>query len=392
MLAGIMLVAVTVRSVSWRIQGLHDASSFLDLGSAIARGDWATYFANGRAHQPVYAFLMAPKFALDLDLAAYTFVLHTLIACGTIYLIYSIARHLFGVAAGLLAALLLSTNLMVALWFPWITGDTPFHFFFALFVHAAVRAWERQTAATLIWFAGAALLCGLTRPEGFFVVTAGGSILLFRMLARRVAVLTAIMLILAALAAGAATLIVTLSVSRPIREAFFSNVHVAYPLYVSSRSVANSPEEEYDTYQYDDVIVERAERQPGFVSGNYALAMEGLRFIRDNPLTWTRMYAVRLVAIVFPSVFSPSWSVRNRVYSFTLAFVLVVGSLLACTFAGGRRFEAVGVTLLGLTIAFTVSLFQREMDYRVPVSMHVILSCPAPFGWLEAIRRLRSTR
>ena len=381
---------MAVRATSWRMQGMRDASSFLDLGSAIARGDWVAYFANGRSHQPVYAFLMAPPFAFDLNLEVYTFVLHTLIACGTIYLVYSLARHVLGVVPGLLAALILAINLMVALWFPWITGDTPFHFFFALFAHAAVRAWERQNAATLTWFAVAALLCGFTRPEGFFVVTVGGSLLLFRMSSARLAVSTSLILVAATLVAGAAALTGTLYASRPVREAFFSNVHVAYPLYVSSRSVTNSPEEEYLTYGYDDVVIARAGQQPGFVSANYALSMEGLRFIRENPVTWARMYVVRLSSIAFPSLFSPTWSVRNRIYSFALAFVLVVGSLLACVFAGRRRFEVVGVTLLGLTIAFTVSLFQREMDYRVPVSMHVILSCPAPFGWLAAFRRLRS--
>jgi len=99
------------------------------------------------------------------------------------------------------------------------------------------------------------------------------------------------------------------------------------------------------------------------------------------------MYVLRLMAVVFPSVFSPWWSVKNRIYSFSMSTVLVVGSLIGCLLAQTRRYQAVGLSLMGATIVLVVSLFQREVDQRVPLSMDVMLACVAPFGWLALFQR-----
>lgn len=346
----------------------------------IVQGNWSAYSSSNRPHQPVYALLLTPEYMFGLNPAAYTFVLHTLLACGTIYLVYAIARRLFGPVCGLSAAFLVAVNLMIALWFPWTSGDAPFHFFFALFALSAVTVWEEQRSRNVLVFLVCAVLCVLSRPEGLFVAAAACMVLAHRILRRYLPLWKIVALLLAAVVLCAATFTATLYRSKALREAFFSSMVVAYPLFISTRMSTNSPQEQIDAYNAMGVVMTNAARDPGLVSPRYALSMEGLRFIRGNPLRWTEMYVLRLMSVVFPSVFSPWWSVRNRVYSFSLSLVLVAGSVLGCASAQTRRYQAVGLSVMGLTIVLVVSLFQREVDERVPLSMDVMLSCVAPFG------------
>ena len=86
--------------------------------------------------------------------------------------------------------------------------------------------------------------------------------------------------------------------SRGVREAFFSSMHVAYPLFISTRMSTNSPQEQIDAYDALATVEAEASRDPHAVSPRYALSMEGLRFIRQNPFTWLRMYVLRLTSVV----------------------------------------------------------------------------------------------
>jgi hypothetical protein len=392
-LLSIMLLGVAIRSASWWIQGFKgsDQSEFESMARSLVQGNWSAYLADSRAHQPVYALLLAPKYLLNLDLAAYTFVLQSLLACGTIFFVWRIARSLFGTVCGLMSALLIAVDLMIAFWFPWITGDAPFHFFLALFALTSVKVWEQHHLNNVLAFALCGVLCILSRPEGLFVAAVACATLTHGILSRYLPLWKIIVLILAGAGLCAGVIVATLYYDKPVRDAFFSNIHVANPLYISTRMSTNSPQEQTDAYNSMGTITEPARRRPGFVSGEYALSMEGLRFIKENPVRWFRMYLLRLASIVFPSVFSPWWSVRNRIYSFSTSFLLFFGSLIGCALATTRRLQAIGLTLIGLTIPIVVSLFQREVDYRVPLSMHVVLSCVAPVGWL-GVMQLFATR
>src|SRR5690242_13217522 len=96
LLAAILALAAAVRAASWWRRGFvgGDHAEFETMARLIASGDWAAYFSSTRPHQPVYALLLTPRYLLDLDLKAYVFALHLLLACGTVYLVYRIARGL----------------------------------------------------------------------------------------------------------------------------------------------------------------------------------------------------------------------------------------------------------------------------------------------------------
>jgi len=391
----VILLGMAIRAASWWSQGMKGGSDseFATMARLMVDGDWPTYFAQNRPHQPVYALLLAPQHMFGFELTTYVFVLHSLLACGTMYLVFRIAQFLFGPICGLLSALLVAVNLMIALWFPWMSGDVGFHFFLALFAFSAVKAWQSPNRRTLPAFATCAVLCLLSRPEGLFVAAVAGAVLVQRLLGRAISSSRFALLIVAAIVLCSTAIAAALYYNKPVRESVFSNIHVSYSLYISTRMSTNSPQEQAEAYSSFGPIVEAAQKRPDFVSPRYALSMEGLRFIREQPLTWGGMYVLRLTSIVFPSVYSPWWSAKNRLYSFTMSFVLVVGSLIGCFLAGAKRLEAIGLVLMGLTIALIISLFQREVDHRVPLSVDLLLACVAPFGWVgvfEALTKQRS--
>jgi hypothetical protein len=377
----------------WAHQGFKgDATStFESMSRFIAQGDWQQYLHSQRPHQPVYAILLFPLHVFNLDLSVYTFWLHQCLALGTIYIVYRTAKMIYGRTCGFFSAAFVSFNPMIAFWFSWISGDIPFHFFLAVFGLAAAWVWEHSDRKTLSLFIVAGVLCSLTRPEGVFVFYSGICLVAYQMLSKKMSPGKRIGII-----AGATCCLIGLCVSILIfniqaRQRILSNIHVAFPLFISSRITTNSPTEQQKVYDSMGVVTEAAKGRPGFVSPNYALAMDGLQFIKDHPLEYLKMYCLRLISIIVPSLFSPWWSLPHRLYDFALAFIMAFGAL-AATFLGGiERFRSFGLTLLGFTIAFSISLFQREMDHRVPISMFVLFSMVSPFGWMQLHRTLMTT-
>ncbi|MCX5828416.1 MAG: glycosyltransferase family 39 protein [Deltaproteobacteria bacterium] len=392
-LLSILLIGLAIRSFSWWYQGGYkgnDACEFETMAQTILQGNWGLYFKANRPHQPVYGLLLSPAYLLHIRLAVYVFVLHTMLSLGTIYLVYKTTREFLDPKCGKIAAFLVAVNLMMAYWFPWTSGDIPFHFFLAWFAFCTVSAWVNPRPASVFLFFVSGLICTLTRPEGFFVVVVAFLILLFRILSIRGLSLQKNALVLICLVFfGASTAAATLTYHKQVREAFFSNIHVAYALYISTRMSTNSPAEQSAAYDSRGHVIERAQSRPGFISPNYALSMEGMSFIREKPVTWLKMYFLRLTSIIFPSLYCPWCSVKNNIYSFTLSFILFAGSVLAVVLKSERRFQATGITIMGMTLAMAISLFQRELDYRVPLSIHILFSIVAPFGWFQLYSMIR---
>lgn len=387
-LVAIILLGVTLRVAAWKVRGLtaSDQAEFETMAQLIVVGDWTRYLMQNRSHQPVYALLLAPKYLFGVGLAPYVFALHTLLAAATIGLVYAIATRVFSSLVGLLAAFLVAADLMLALWFPFTSGDVAFHFFLALCALTAVAAIERPTVRSVTGFAAAALLCTMTRPEGLFVSAAAALVIANRLLDRRFTVRQFAGLTTGAAVLASAVFAATLYYSKPVREGLLSSMPVSYALFISTQMSTSSPQEQSAAYQALGAIIARATITSSGVSPRYALSIEGLRYIRAHPAKWTGMYVLRLTSIVFPSIYSPWWSVKNRLYSLTTSVVLVGGALLACWFAGRQRGEAVALSLMAAAIALVASLFQREMDNRVPIAMDVVLACVAPFGWLALAR------
>ena len=71
-----------------------------------------------------------------------------------------------------------------------------------------------------------------------------------------------------------------------------------------------------------------------------------------------------------------------------LSFILVIGSTMALFFRDSRRFLALTLILMAFTLALSISLFQREIDYRVPLSMFILFAMVAPYGWFKFYKYL----
>ena len=179
-------------------------------------------------------------------------------------------------------------------------------------------------------------------------------------------------------------LIGTLVMHKKSQEVFLSQFHISLAIYVSSKISTNSPEEQ--NVIYGATIprdIKKGRSQPNFVSDSFTLSMIGLNFIKENPFTWIKMYFSRLTANIFPSIYSSDWSMEHRIYNFSMAFTLVMGSIMALLFSDPRRFLAISLVLMVFTLALSMTLFQREIDYRVPLSMFILFSMVAPYGWFK---------
>jgi len=381
----ILFIGFILRTAAWCYLGFrgNDNSEFETLARLFAQGDWKAYFAMGRFHQPTTTLLLTPVYYFHLPLASYTFWLHQLLALGTIYLVYLIAKRSFGVYFGLISAFFIAINAMIIFWFPWITGDIPFHFFLALFGLGATSLFRDKKPINYGFFFLSGFLCLLTRPEGFFIFFTAVLIMLYIHFSKRLSPVKSICIIAGIILFLSSSLVSTLFLHQKSREFFFSSMHVAYSLYVSSKISTNSPQEQEQVYNSMGEVVEKTRNQPGFVSPNYALSMYGLNFIKEHPFTWLKMYVLRFTSVVFPSVFSPWWTVKHRIYDFSMSFILVIGSIVALFFNDSRRYLALILTLMAFTIPFMVSFFQREVDLRVQLSMFILFATIAPYGWYK---------
>jgi len=386
----ILLGGFLIRWVFWNIHTFKGdiSSTFESMARFIVQGNFVQYLNSQRPHQPIYPILLTPYYLFNLELSTYTFWLHQLLALATIYIVYQTANRLFGNICSLISAALISFNPMIAFWFSWISGDIPFHFFLALFSSALIYRLEIENWKSLLFFFVSGILCFLTRPEGLFVFIMGICLLAYQFLRRKLSLIISFIFIV-----GVSIFIFLLGLSSlyfdvNLRQKFFSNIHVAYPLFISSRLATNSPSEQQKVYSSMGEVTDAAKNNHNFISANYALSMAGLRFIKDHPLKWIKMYCLRFISIITPSIFSPWWSLPHRIYDFFTFLFFVIGSLTASFWGGPARFQSLSLTLMGFTIAFAISLFQREMDHRVPISMFVLFSTVSPYGWLMAYRKL----
>ena len=387
LLLTILFIGFILRTASWFYVGpqlLGDHNDYSQLSIYIVQGNWNEYFSAGRFYQPVYVLLLTPTYLFNLPQEAYIFFLHHLLSISTIYIVYLTAKRIFGVYYGLISAFFISINVMIIYWFSWVYADISFHFFLALLGLTAMNLFKDKKPINYAFFFFSGCLCMLTRPEGLFVFFIAILTLIYIHLAQKLPIRKALFIIAGIIFFLSSLLVSTLVFHKKSQEVFFSQMNISLALYVSSKISTNSPEEQYQTYGID-----RAEdwlkgrKQPDYVSDNYILSMHGLNFIKEHPFTWLKMYVSRFASNIFPSVFSPFWSIEHRIYNFSMAFILVIGSTMALFFRDSRRFLALTLVLMAFTLALSISLFQREIDYRVPLSMFILFAMVAPYGWFK---------
>mgnify|MGYP000389056762 CR=1 FL=1 len=389
----ILFIGFTLRTACWFYispQLLGDHNDYSQLSIYITQGKWDAYFSNGRFYQPVYVLLLTPIYLLNLSQELYIFFLHHFLSLTTIYIIYLIGKRIFGVYFGLISAFLISINVMMIFWFPWVMSDIAFHFFVALYALMSTNLYKSQIKVNYILFFVSGFLVTLTRPEGIFIFLSGILILIFIYLIKKLSIRNAIFLIVGIIFFLSSLLLTTLVYHKKTQETFLSQFHVSLAIYVSSKISSNSVEEQNQLYggmiQED---LRNARVKPDFVNDNYSLSMIGLKFIKENPLTWASMYASRFNANLFPSIYTPNWSLEHRIYNFSMAFILIFGGIMATLFSDSRRFLAATLVIFAFTLALSMTLFQRDMEYRVPLSIFILFSMTAPYGWFKFYEYLK---
>ena len=95
------------------------------------------------------------------------------------------------------------------------------------------------------------------------------------------------------------------------------------------------------------------------------------------------------MANLFPSIYTPNWSLEHRIYNFSMAFILIFGGIMATLFSDSRRFLAATLVIFAFTLALSMTLFQRDMEYRVPLSIFILFSMTAPYGWFKFYEYLK---
>ena len=388
----ILFIGFILRTASWFYVGpqlMGDHNDYSRLSIYIVQGNWNEYFSAGRFYQPVYVLLLTPTYLFNLPQEAYIFFLHHLLSISTIYIIYLIAKRIFGVYYGLISAFFISVNVMMIFWFSWVYSDTAFHFFVALLGLTATNLFKSQKPINYAFFFFSGFLCMLTRPEGVFIFFTAVLILVYIHLVQKLSIRKALFIVAGIIFFLSSLLVSTLVLHKKSQEVFLSQFHISLAIYVSSKISTNSPEEQELLYGVTiNEDMKKGRSQPDFISDSYTLSMIGLNFIKEHPFTWLKMYVSRFTANIFPSIYSPGWSIGHRIYNFSMAFTLVIGSIIALFFSDSRRFLALTLVIMAFSLALSMTLFQREIDYRVPLSMFILFAMTAPYGWFKFYKYL----
>jgi len=404
----IFSLAFIIRTVAWfyydpHLFGEYGRSDYHDLLNHASQSDWVNFFNDGRIYQPIYPLLWFPAFNSNFE-SLYIFTLHQIFSIGTIYFIYLTAKKIFGIYYGLIAAFLFAVNIEIIFWFSWAYADNAFYFFLALLGLVATNLFQERKLINYIVFILSSFLCFLTRPEGFFVFLAAIFVLIFIYFSQKFSIKKSIFIVIGLIFILSSALLSSIFLHKKTQSIFLSNFHIGMALYVSSNISSNSLEEQnylYNVKMGEDIIKYRKEKfnhfyscfrcrdDRGIIKDNFILASIGLEFVKEKPLTWLKMYVVRLGANLFPSLFSPNWSLVHQLYSFTFSFSIVIGGSLALFFQDPRRFLASALIFMAFVLILSINLFQREIDYRVPLSIHILFGIVAPYGWYKFYEYLK---
>lgn len=401
----ILLLTLALRAFAWfyfgtYLFGENGRSDFHDLLEYASQGDWNNVINDGRFYQPIYPLLWLPAFNSSFE-SLYLFTLHQIFSIGSVCLVYLTGKKIFGVYFGLIAALLLAINIEIIFWFSWAYADNAFYFFLALLAFTATNLFYERKLINYIYFILSSVLCFLTRPEGLFVVLTAIFILLFINLSQKLSLKKSFFIVVTLVLLFSSALLSSIFLNKKTQDVFLNNFHFGLALYVSSNISSNSPEEQnyiYSVKMDEDVKKYREKKfnnwnrcEDYYCSRDYILATIGLEFIKENPLQWLKMYSERLISNIFPAFFSPQWSLTHKLYNFFFSFCLVVGGCLALFYKDPRRFQALALTLMAIILILVINFFQREIDYRVPLSMHILFSVVAPYGWYKFFSNLKKS-
>lgn len=383
-IVGLAVAAIAIRlAYLWRVGGIVHG---VDSAEYIA---WARSFAGmaappstggGRAdfafHQ-LYPAVLSPMFWFGLPEQVYVILLHVALSTATVLLMFMAGRELGGFAHALLVGAVTAVYPSLLLWLPYLLSETLFFFCLGLFVLMFLRALTTTTSGRVLAFVCACGLMLFARPVAIVLVATASTILLWRILMRRLRATTAAAGITVGWLAAATVAVTVLATNPALYARFMYNPTIAQSLWLGTHlSTTDLP-----TVNKVMAAASRLSWPERAEGGRHAIA--------SDPAAYASMCVRRFVAFWFPSLFASTWSRVHRLVDALLATSLIGLTLFGFgRVAPERRMPAVAVALLAISLALLSAFTQIEPDgrYRVPAELLLLLT--APFAMTLPVFRL----
>lgn len=372
----VIVIAIALRALVWKAMGgplvRGDGASYVEWAQRLAAGD-ATGFQDYPLHQ-LYPLLLAPAYRFGLPFGLYTLVLHLALSLGTIACLYYVARRFASRRAALLAAAIAACYPGLLLWFPFVLSETPFFFFFSIFLASLTNLASSSTARrrarpiALFWVTSCLML--FARPVSVAALAVGIPVVAGAHLSDAFGPRRGRSIVAAGVAVVLIAAIGFFSVDTPLRAAVLRYPTVAQSLWLSTRFSASS------TAEFTTVVREQqliSDRFGGNVVQFYEFKVrDATAFIGAHPVTYVGLAARRFTSYWFPSFFSDGWSTSHRIFDLLGSAALYIFTVVGLY---GRR-ERVPWTLLAVALALGLltSFSQIDTDgrYRVPAELALI--------------------
>lgn len=359
--------------------GEYDVDRYLWICEAMWKGDWAE-IAQYRPTQLFYPLLLSPVALWKWDVGSYIFILHQFLAAGTLYFVFRASEILFGRGVAFFSALLVALNWRMVGWFSWLYTETVYYFAIAFLSYASLRLWRERNCFNGVLYFLAVVIAFFVKPESIAAISASLFLLVFFYWERKCgfgkAVLSSLLVVvLFALCCGS-----SLFVSTKLQDKVLTHIHVAHGLYLSTRATANGngveQENAFNALRAFNVAID-----PGNLQRYRNMSLDGLKFIRENPVRYFTMFLKRSVAILFPALyFDFSWA--SRIADALLSCVLVFGALGIFWAEHPEGRYAKGLVGIGLCMLALVGIYLADGDTRFRLPIYLVFSILAPYGWL----------
>lgn len=393
-----MLFGVVLRLFYWRSKsglfirdGIQDLDGYWITGWELLQGFWPP--SNMRVTQLFYPVLLMPHHLFPIDLEAYILGLHLWLAVGAILFAYLIGKHFHSREYGALVAGFVAIYPSQFQWFNWLLTETTYYFTCLWFAFASVKVWERRNFFRWSFFLIALVSLLLTKPEAIAPIWASLIVLYFAILVKRKPARSVVFQVLGFHLVVLSLVVTTLSLSAPIRKAFFSHMHVAWGLWLGTRVGANVQGFEqaraiseaheltkppaWDAARTRTDEEQLLERKAAFEK----MSLVGLETFKESPLRTLELYMERVTGFMFPGIFWTSWSSFRRIMDLGLTFFVFGGLCLAILLDTRLVIRGLGFVSLAAVLFSSAYLSDGDLRFRIPV---ILMTLPlTPMGWLH---------
>jgi hypothetical protein len=362
-----------------------DTRRYLQTARDLSEG---TLTVNDYPLQALYSLILAPVYALDLDLETWVLVLHLALGVATVVVMYLLAtlflEPVFAFGVGVVVAVL-PTALH---WSRYIYSETLFLLILSLFllacVHQAVQPstdWRRLGVLALTAFATV-----ITRPSGWLIVWTAALCLVGFTVSDRSGRDAARKAVTRALVASIALAVAILAIP-PTREGVLESPTVYTSLWVSTRSFTS---EIGHVERGLSLPPDLRDLEPSAQGAE--MRARAFDFIRNHPVDFASRGGIRFVNFWFPWITASQWSRAHFAIDVALSLALVVFSIyaLVTTRLQAARRVILMLALVALLQGVLVGLSQLDSEARLRLPVELTLLPVAAAGVQNLVARLRA--